>query len=85
MEIFYIALLTLVAAAIGTITRFGTSTLMIPVLVIFFPPAEAIFFKASMFGSLCSLVWLLFGCSVYTYLMKLGVEQINKYKIYYEP
>ncbi|MDP3770024.1 MAG: sulfite exporter TauE/SafE family protein [bacterium] len=46
MEIFYIALLTLVAATIGTITGFGTSTLMIPVLVIFFPPVEAIFLVA---------------------------------------
>lgn len=43
MEILYISLLTLIAAAIGTITGFGTSTLMIPVLVIFFPPVEAIF------------------------------------------
>ena len=46
MEIFYIALLTLIAATIGTITGFGTSTLMIPVLVIFFPPVEAIFLVA---------------------------------------
>ncbi|MBI2444486.1 MAG: sulfite exporter TauE/SafE family protein [Candidatus Magasanikbacteria bacterium] len=46
MEIFYIALLTLVAAAVGTVTGFGTSTLMIPVLVIFFPPVEAIFLVA---------------------------------------
>lgn len=46
MEIFYIALLTLVAATIGTITGFGTSTLMIPILVIFFPPVEAIFLVA---------------------------------------
>ena len=46
MEIFYITLLTLIAATIGTITGFGTSTLMIPVLVIFFPPVEAIFLVA---------------------------------------
>ena len=46
MEIFYIALLTLIAATIGTITGFGTSTLMIPVLVIFFPPVETIFLVA---------------------------------------
>ncbi|MBI4456384.1 MAG: sulfite exporter TauE/SafE family protein [Acidobacteria bacterium] len=46
MKIFYIALLTLIAAAIGTITGFGTSTLMIPVLVIFSPPVEAIFLVA---------------------------------------
>jgi len=46
MEIFYISLLTLAAAAIGTITGFGTSTLMIPISVIFFPPVEAIFLVA---------------------------------------
>ena len=46
MEIFYIALLTFIAAFVGTITGFGTSTLMIPVLVIFFPPVEAIFLVA---------------------------------------
>lgn len=37
MQIFYIALLTLVASTIGTITGFGTSTLMVPVLLIFLP------------------------------------------------
>ncbi|MDP3900577.1 MAG: sulfite exporter TauE/SafE family protein [bacterium] len=46
MEILYIALLTLIAATVGTITGFGTSTLMIPVLVIFFSPVEAIFLVA---------------------------------------
>src|SRR3989344_2543905 len=46
MEIFYIALLTLIAATVGTITGFGTSTLMIPVLAKFFPPVEAIFLVA---------------------------------------
>src|SRR3989338_2080914 len=46
MEIVYISLLTLIAATIGTITGFGTSTLMIPVLVIFFPPVTAIFLVA---------------------------------------
>ena len=46
MEIVYIAILTFIAATIGTITGFGTSTLMIPVLVLVFPPVEAIFFVA---------------------------------------
>ena len=46
MELLYISLLTLVAAIIGTITGFGTSTLMIPILVTFFPPIEAIFLVA---------------------------------------
>lgn len=42
MEIFYISLLTFIAAGIGTITGFGTSTILIPVLVMFFPPVDAI-------------------------------------------
>ncbi|MBE0427779.1 MAG: sulfite exporter TauE/SafE family protein [Nitrospirae bacterium] len=46
MEIVYIALLTLIAATVGTITGFGTSTIMIPVLVIFLSPVEAIFLVA---------------------------------------
>ena len=46
MEIFYISLLTLLAATVGTITGFGTSTIMIPVLVLFFPLVEAIFLVA---------------------------------------
>jgi hypothetical protein len=46
MEILYISILTFLASAIGTITGFGTSTLMIPVLAVFFPPAEAIFLVA---------------------------------------
>lgn len=46
MEIVYLSLLTLVATTIGTITGFGTSTLMIPVMVMFLPPVEAIFLVA---------------------------------------
>lgn len=46
MDIFYIALLTLVASTIGTMTGFGTSTIMIPVLVIFLSPVEVIFLVA---------------------------------------
>lgn len=46
MEIFAIAVLTLVASTMGTITGFGTSTLMIPVLVMVLPPVEAIFLVA---------------------------------------
>jgi len=42
----FIALLTLIASAIGTMTGFGTSTILIPVLVIFFPPVEVIFLVA---------------------------------------
>src|SRR3989338_1882973 len=44
METLSIAILTLVAASVGTVTGFGTSTIMIPVLAVFLPPAEAILF-----------------------------------------
>jgi len=37
MEIIYIALLTIVASSVGTMTGFGTSTIMVPVLSIFLP------------------------------------------------
>jgi hypothetical protein len=43
MIIFSITILTLIASVVGTITGFGISTVMIPVLAIFFPPIEAIF------------------------------------------
>lgn len=58
MEIVYIGLLTLVAAAVGTITGFGTSTIMIPVLVIFLPPVEAIFLVAIIhwFGNIWKII-----------------------------
>lgn len=46
METIYIALLTFFASAVGTITGFGTSTIMIPVLVMFLPPVETIFLVA---------------------------------------
>ena len=37
MEIIYIALLTILASGIGTLTGFGTSTIMVPVLLFFLP------------------------------------------------
>jgi uncharacterized protein len=46
MEIFYISLLTVAASTVGTITGFGTSTIMIPMLVMFLPAVEAIFLVA---------------------------------------
>ncbi len=54
MEIIYIVFLTFVAAAVGTMSGFGTSTIMIPVLAGFFPPVEAILFVSIIhwFGNL---------------------------------
>ena len=37
MEIFYIALLTIFASIFGTISGFGTSTIMVPILSLFMP------------------------------------------------
>jgi uncharacterized membrane protein YfcA len=42
MDIVLIALLTLVASAVGTFTGFGTSTIMVPVLVAFLPLPEVL-------------------------------------------
>src|SRR3989344_3185575 len=43
MEILLISLLTLIAATIGTISGFGTSTIMVPVLVLWFPLPVTLF------------------------------------------
>lgn len=37
MEIIYISLLTILASGVGTLTGFGTSTIMVPVLLLFYP------------------------------------------------
>ncbi len=46
IDILGIAVLTLIAATVGTVSGFGTSTIMIPVLALFLPPAQAIFLVA---------------------------------------
>lgn len=75
MEIIYIGLLTFIAATIGTLTGFGTSTIMIPVLALFLPPAEVIFLVAIIhwFGNVWKValfregfdarLWVFFGAS----------------------
>lgn len=74
MEIFYITILTLIAATIGTITGFGTSTLMIPVLVIFFPPVEVIFLVSIIhwFGNIWKIILFRSGFNL-RLLMLFGV------------
>jgi uncharacterized membrane protein YfcA len=42
MEIIYIALLTILASGIGTITGFGTSTILIPLLLLYLPLPETL-------------------------------------------
>ncbi|MBU0648901.1 hypothetical protein KJ969_02255 [Patescibacteria group bacterium] len=51
MEIIYIAFLTIIASAIGTLTGFGTSTIMVPVLLLLFPWGLIIFIPASFLGA----------------------------------
>jgi hypothetical protein len=46
MDIFALSALTLVASVIGTVSGFGLSTIMIPVLVLFYSPIEAIYVTA---------------------------------------
>lgn len=71
MEVVLIGLLTLAAAIIGTITGFGTSTLMIPVLVVFFPPVEAIFLVAIIhwFGDVWKVVLFRSGFNWWLFLL----------------
>jgi len=58
MEIFLVALLTIVASAIGTVSGFGISTLMVPIMLLFLPYAETLLFVGVVhwFGD----VWKLF-------------------------
>lgn len=42
MDILYITLLTIAAAGVGTLTGFGTSTIMVPALLLFFPLAPTL-------------------------------------------
>jgi hypothetical protein len=43
MEIAYITILVFVASIIGTMTGFGTSTIMVPILLLFFPLPQTLF------------------------------------------
>ncbi len=44
MDTVGIAILTVVASAVGTMTGFGTSTIMVPVLLLFYPLPETLLF-----------------------------------------
>jgi len=57
-EIFWVSLLTIFASALGTVSGFGISTLMVPVMLLFLPYAEALLFVGVVhwFGD----IWKLF-------------------------
>ena len=42
VEVLLIALLTLAASAVGTVTGFGTSTIMVPVLLFYYPMPQVL-------------------------------------------
>lgn len=81
MTVALIAALTVVAAGVGTLTGFGTSTIMVPVLVMFFPVPETLLFVGIIhwFGDVWKIwlfkrgirwkLWLAFGITgiVYSY------------------
>lgn len=57
-QIFWISLLTILASALGTVSGFGISTLMVPIMLFFLPFAETLLFVGIVhwFGD----VWKLF-------------------------
>ncbi len=58
MEIVLITLIVIIASAVGTLTGFGTSTLMIPVLLSFYPVPQTLLFVGIIhwFGNLWKLL-----------------------------
>ena len=58
MEIIYITVLVLIASMIGTMTGFGTSTIMVPVLLLFFPLPQTLLFVGIIhwFGDLWKII-----------------------------
>ncbi|NIP26773.1 MAG: TSUP family transporter [Phycisphaerae bacterium] len=58
MEIMLLTALVFVASAIGTLTGFGLSTIMIPVVLLFYPFKQAIFFVGiiHLFGNIWKVV-----------------------------
>lgn len=58
MEILYLTLLTLVASIVGTVTGFGISTIMVPVVLFFLPLPETLLFVGLVhwFGDIWKMV-----------------------------
>ena len=58
MEIIYLSLTTLVASLIGTATGFGTSTVMVPVLLLFYPLSPTLLFVGiiHLFGDIWKMI-----------------------------
>lgn len=64
MEFLYLSLIVLLASIVGTVSGFGISTLMIPVVIMFYPAGETLLFVGiiHLFGDIWKLA--LFGKSI---------------------
>ena len=58
MEIPLISVVVIIAAGIGTLTGFGTSTIMVPIMLLFYPVPQALFFVGIIhfFGNIWKLL-----------------------------
>jgi uncharacterized membrane protein YfcA len=65
-EIILLAALTLVAASVGTLTGFGTSTIMVPVLLFFFPLPLTLLFAGVIhwFGDIWKMMFFRSGLNL---------------------
>ena len=81
MVTMFIAFLTLIASAAGTITGFGTSTILIPILLIFFPHVEVIFLVAIIhwFGNLWKILLFREGLNLRLFILFGAVGLITSY------
>jgi uncharacterized protein len=77
MDIALIALLTFVASGVGTLTGFGTSTIMVPVMVAFFPLSQTLLFVGIIhwFGNIWKMALFREGLR-WDLILKFGVPGI---------
>ena len=77
----YIAILTLIASAVGTLTGFGTSTILIPILLIFLPHIEVIFLVAIIhwFGNIWKVLLFRKGFNLRLFILFGVVGLITSY------
>ncbi len=66
MNILLILILTLFASFVGTMTGFGTSTIMIPVLLLFLPASQALLFAGIIhwFGNIWKIIFFKKGINL---------------------
>ena len=77
IEIVSVALLTILASGVGTLTGFGTSTILVPVLVFLFPLPQTLLLVGVIhwFGNVWK-VWLFRGSLQWRILLSFGVPGI---------